>query len=135
MADIFSKTDRSSIMRSVKSKGNRSTELKLIHIFKLIRLKGWRRNFNLIGKPDFVFPQLRIAIFADGCFWHGHKCRNTSPRVNSKYWSTKIHKNQVRDRTVTKQLKKSGWRVIRIWECRIDLSHVSKLFRTPPTSV
>ncbi len=119
MTDTFSKEKRSEIMRSVKSKGNKSTELKLIEIFKKNNLTGWRRNYPLFGKPDFVFPKLKIVVFADGCFWHGHNCRNTTPSDNSKYWTIKIEKNKKRDKLVTKTLKNKGWTVIRIWECEI----------------
>ena len=63
-------------MRNVKSKRNQSTEMRLIAFFKANGIKGWRRNYPITGKPDFVFPKLKTAIFADGCFWHGHDCRN-----------------------------------------------------------
>ena len=83
MTDMVSKKQRSKIMRSVKSRGNHPTELKLIQLFKQRGIKGWRRNYQLVGKPDFVFPKARVVLFADGCFWHGHDCRNTtsSPAV------------------------------------------------------
>jgi DNA mismatch endonuclease, patch repair protein len=68
MADNFTKEVRSNIMRAVKSKGNKSTEKKLIDLFKEKKLKGWRRNYPIFGKPDFVFPKRKVAVFADGCF-------------------------------------------------------------------
>ncbi len=120
MADTFTKEKRSQIMRAVKSKGNKSTELKLIEIFKLNNLKGWRRNYPLFGKPDFVFPKLKVAVFADGCFWHGHNCRNTKPSSNAEYWNKKIERNKKRDKLVTKTLREKGWTVVRIWECEIN---------------
>jgi len=120
MADSFTKEERSSIMRAVKSHGNKSTELKLIKIFKEYNITGWRRNYKIFGNPDFIFPKKRIAVFADGCFWHGHNCRNTKPKDNADYWKNKIAKNMYRDRLVTKTLKKKGWTVFRIWECRIS---------------
>jgi DNA mismatch endonuclease (patch repair protein) len=120
MTDTFSKTKRSEIMRSVKSKGNKSTEQKLIEIFKKNKLKGWRRNYTLYGKPDFVFPRLRVVVFADGCFWHGHNCRNTKPSDNAEYWIKKIERNKKRDRLVTKTLRSKGWKVVRLWECEIN---------------
>ncbi len=106
-------------MRAVKSKGNRSTEIALIQLFKERGIKGWRRNYNLPGKPDFVFPKARIVVFADGCFWHGHDCRNTKPADNADYWNNKIEKNRKRDSQVTEELTKKNWFVIRIWECQI----------------
>ncbi|HPN29541.1 MAG TPA: very short patch repair endonuclease [bacterium] len=129
MVDTFSKNERSEIMRSVKSKGNKSTELKLISFFRLHKITGWRRNIKLIGKPDFVFKKKRITIFVDGCFWHGHTCRNTKPKQNADYWNEKIKRNKKRDRDVTKELKNINWIVIRIWECEItDKNLKKKLF-------
>ena len=119
MADIFTIQKRSSVMRAVKSKGNKSTELKLIELFKKNNIKGWRRNYNLFGKPDFVFPKKRIVVYADGCFWHGHGCRNTKPKDNENYWTKKILKNKKRDKIVVKELRKKGWIVFRIWECAL----------------
>ena len=93
MTDVFSKEKRSQIMRAVKQKNTKSTELELIKFFKTNNIIGWRRTYKLFGNPDFVFPKKRIAIFADGCFWHGHDCRNTKPKGNADYWNEKITKN------------------------------------------
>jgi len=117
--DIFSKKKRSDIMRAVKRKGNKTTELKLIEIFKANEIKGWRRNYKTIGSPDFVFPKARLAVFADGCFWHGHNCRNTKPATNRDYWVKKIKWNRKHDKKVNKELKKRDWKVVRIWECEM----------------
>ncbi|NLO57939.1 MAG: hypothetical protein GX110_04270 [Synergistaceae bacterium] len=76
MSDIFGKDERSEIMRKVRSKGNRSTELRIMKLFKNNEIKGWRRNYDIVGHPDFVFLKKKVAIFVDGCFWHGHNCRN-----------------------------------------------------------
>ena len=91
-------------MRAIKSRGKKSTELKLIEIFKAEKIISWRRNYKLFGKPDFVFPKQRIAIFLDGCFWHGHDCRNTKPADNADYWLVKIERNKLRDESVTKKI-------------------------------
>ncbi len=119
MADIFDKEKRSIIMSHIRGKGNKSTELKLISLFKELGITGWRRGSKLKGKPDFVFPKLKVAVFADGCFWHGHKCRNTTPKTNADYWTPKIEENKARDIEVDKILKSQGWHVIRIWECEL----------------
>ncbi len=126
MVDTFSKEDRSKIMRAVKSNGNKSTEVKLIHLFKEKKLIGWRRNYPIFGKPDFVFPKNKVAIFADGCFWHGHNCRNLSPQSNTKYWKTKIERNRKRDKRVNKILREKGWSVFRIFECKIKRSNLPR---------
>ncbi|MDR2170014.1 MAG: very short patch repair endonuclease [Planctomycetaceae bacterium] len=119
MTDVFTKEQRSEIMRRVKSCRNKSTELRLIDFFKKNNIKGWRRNYKLFGKPDFTFPQYRVVIFIDGCFWHGHDCRNTRPKNNADYWIKKRERNINRDKNVTKNLKNKGWKVIRIWECEL----------------
>lgn len=71
MADVFDKEKRSDVMRQVKSKKNKSTELRLIEIFKQNGITGWRRNYPVKGHPDFVFPKQKIAVFVDGCFGMG----------------------------------------------------------------
>jgi DNA mismatch endonuclease (patch repair protein) len=129
MPDSFSDKERSAIMRAVKSKGNQSTELKLIAILKDRKLTGWRRNYKLFGHPDFVFLKQRVAVFADGCFWHGHNCRNTRPRDNYQYWQDKIEKNKRRDTIVAKFLQSRGWKVVRIWECEIRKNKIGKLIK------
>lgn len=112
-------------MSKVKSK-NTGAELKLIKIFKENNIKGWRRTYPMFGKPDFVFLKHRIAIFVDGCFWHGHNCRNVTPKNNAEYWRKKIENNKERDKIVTKTIEKKGWKVIRIWECELKGKAISK---------
>jgi len=124
MTDTFSKAERSVIMQKIKSKGNKSTEERLIIIFKNNNIKGWRRNYNLIGKPDFVFPIKKIVVFADGCFWHGHHCRNIVPKQNATYWNKKRQRNIERDKKVTHYLETKGWRVIGFWECSINKQNI-----------
>ena len=116
MADVVSKKKRSQIMAAIKSKGNKATEIKLAGIFRQNKIVGWRRNHHLFGNPDFAFPKLRLAVFVDGCFWHGCPKHFRKPKDNRKYWHEKILRNQKRDRLVTKTLRSSGWRVLRIWE-------------------
>ncbi len=70
MADVFSKSKRSKVMAAIRSKGNKDTELRLAFILRAYGIKGWRRHYPLPGKPDFVFPKQRLAVFVDGCFWH-----------------------------------------------------------------
>lgn len=115
--DVFTAAKRSQIMSRVRSTGNASTELKLIAEFKARKITGWRRNSKIFGRPDFVFPKLRVAVFVDGCFWHGHDCRNTKPKDNADYWRAKIERNQKRDRAATERLQELGYLVVRIWEC------------------
>ena len=119
MTDVFTPEQRSRIMSRVKSKNNKSTELKLIKYFKELSIHGWKRNYRVIGHPDFVYLNKKIAIIVDGCFWHGHDCRNTRPSSNQEYWEQKIQQNVKRDKNVTKRFEDRGWRVIRIWECEL----------------
>lgn len=119
MADVFDKEKRSRIMSAVHSKQNKSTELKLIEIFKKNGIKGWRRNYKVQGHPDFIFPRNKTAIFVDGCFWHGHDCRNTRPSDNAEYWQKKRERNINHDKEITALFESRGWTVIRIWECEL----------------
>jgi len=114
--DTVSTQERSRIMAKVKARGNKSTELKLIKIFRECSIKGWRRNYPLIGKPDFVFPKPRLAIFVDGCFWHGCQEHCRLPESNRDYWVAKINRNRKRDKLISKELRKKKWNVIRVWE-------------------
>lgn len=119
MADVFKKEKRSEIMSAVHSKQNKTTELRLIEIFKVHKITGWRRNYKVKGHPDFVFPDKKIAIFVDGCFWHGHDCRNTRPSDNQEYWQKKRERNIRHDKEITALFESRGWTVIRIWECEL----------------
>lgn len=119
MADVFTSEKRSAIMARVRSRGNLSTELQLIRLFREAGIKGWRRNSSAFGKPDFVFPKERVAIFADGCFWHGCPKHASAPKNRAEWWESKLSRNRARDRLVTRTLRAQGWRVVRIWECAL----------------
>lgn len=119
MSDIFDNEKRSYIMSKVRSKNNKSTELELIKFFKENNITGWKRNYPVKGHPDFVFLDKKIAIFVDGCFWHGHDCRNTRPSNNAEYWRKKRERNIKHDKEITELFEKRGWTVIRIWECEL----------------
>jgi DNA mismatch endonuclease, patch repair protein len=106
---------RSRIMRSNKSHGNLSTEVTLLRLLQSRGISGWRRKVAISGRPDFVFQRERVALFIDGCYWHGCKCRRL-PNKNRAYWQAKFRDNQSRDRRTSRLLRASGWHVIRIWE-------------------
>ncbi len=126
-SDVFSVSKRSDVMSKVRSTKNKSTELRLIEEFKRRRITGWRRQAKLFGKPDFLFRGLRIAVFVDGCFWHGHDCRNTKPKDHAEYWRAKIERNQARDRAVNERLEALGYRVVRVWECDFKKANAERL--------
>ena len=114
-------------MSLIRSRGNRATELRLMAIMRAHRITGWRRNWPLFGKPDFAFPQLKLAVFVDGCFWHGCPLHATSPKTNAAFWRKKLAANRTRDRFVTRTLRTLGWRVLRIWEHELVLKSESRL--------
>nr|WP_281722824.1 very short patch repair endonuclease [Nitrosomonas nitrosa] len=103
-------------MALVRGKGNKATELAVVSLFRRHHVKGWRRHVRLFGKPDFIFRKQRLAVFVDGCFWHGCPMHSSQPTSNRTFWEKKLKRNKERDRIVTKTLRKSGWRVLRIWQ-------------------
>lgn len=115
MADVFSKKKRSQVMAAIKSQGNKDTELKLANILRAYGITGWRRHQKLFGKPDFVFPRERLAVFVDGCFWHGCPKHGRRPGCNRDYWIPKLEGNKRRDIAVSETLRRTGWRVLRFW--------------------
>ena len=119
MADVFTKAKRSAVMGRIRSHGNRATELRLIALLRAHGITGWRRKARVFGKPDFVFRRERVAVFVDGCFWHGCPRHATMPASNRAFWKAKLARNAARDREVTRALRKAGWRVLRVWECAL----------------
>ncbi len=112
--------DRSKNMRAIRSSQNLTTECRLVSLLRAERVRGWKLHpGHLTGKPDIVIASRRIAIFADGCFWHGCPRCGHIPKTNRAYWRAKIARNKRRDRKTTRQLKALGYRVVRIWECQL----------------
>jgi DNA mismatch endonuclease (patch repair protein) len=111
---------RSELMSRVRSRGNTTTEIRTLALLRRQRISGWRRHLPLPGRPDFAWPRKRVAVFIDGCFWHGHRCeRNLTPRHNANAWRAKIAATQQRDSRNACILRTSGWIVVRIWECKL----------------
>jgi DNA mismatch endonuclease (patch repair protein) len=151
MADVFTKAKRSHVMSRIRSRGNRDTELALAKMFRRHGITGWRRHqrirFNAqrptsnaersklgVGRstffsvrPDFVFPRLRLAVFVDGCFWHGCPRHATKPKNNRAFWRRKLAANKARDRLVSRTLRRAGWRVLRIWEHELARKNEARL--------
>lgn len=115
-SDVFSRSKRSQVMARIRARGNRATEIALIEVLRAGKLKGWRRHLPIFGRPDFVFPRLRLAVFVDGCFWHQCPQHATRPKNNAAFWLRKLEANVRRDRLVTRTLRARGWQVVRIWE-------------------
>ena len=133
MSDVFTKAKRSEVMSRVRSHGNKDTEVVLARLMRAEGITGWRRQlavkFQVSGlefqaagrrraqvRPDFVFPKARVAVFVDGCYWHGCPKHGTWPKQNAAFWRAKIEGNRARDRKVTRKLRAEGWTVVRIWE-------------------
>lgn len=122
MADMKSDQERSRNMAAVKSR-NTTPEL-------LLRKAVWRRGMRFFtpsgwkrltgtrppGSPDLIFPRARLAVFVDGCFWHGCPEHYTAPDDNRDFWHGKLEKNMRRDQIVNAALAAAGWRVLRFWE-------------------
>jgi DNA mismatch endonuclease (patch repair protein) len=113
--DHVSKEVRSKIMALVRSKDGRTTELKLARLLCAAGLRGYRKQWPVAGKPDLAWPGLKVAVFVDGCFWHGCLRHGRKPNSNRDYWLGKLRRNKQRDITVTRGLRKAGWRVLRLW--------------------
>lgn len=113
--DKMSKSQRSFTMSRIRGK-NTTIELIFRKTVWGLGYRNYRIKNNIKGKPDLYFPKLKIAIFIDGCFWH--KCPKCykEPKSNKKYWINKIENNSARDKETTKQLQKTGIKVLRIWE-------------------
>src|SRR5437660_2423289 len=95
--DVFTTEKRSKVMAAIRSRGNKATELKLATLLRINGIAGWRRHQNLPGHPDFVFIRERLAIFVDGCFWHGCSSHCRMPKSRLEYWRPKIERNIARD--------------------------------------
>ena len=103
-------------MSRIRGRGNKATEIALAKLFQRNKITGWRRNQKVFGKPDFVFYKLKLAIFVDGCFWHGCPKHGTQPAGNRSFWKQKFARNLARNRLVNRTLRLAGWQVLRIWE-------------------
>jgi len=142
MPDVFTKAKRSLVMSRIRSRGNKETELAMARLLRAHKISGWRRHVEirkaeggkrkagngssklsgassrrlLQVRPDFVFRRARVAVFVDGCFWHGCPRHGTKPKGNAAFWRKKLSGNRTRDALVNRALRRAGWRVIRIWE-------------------
>jgi DNA mismatch endonuclease (patch repair protein) len=116
--DRVTREVRSKIMASVRTSGG-TTEVKMEKLLRLHKVVGYRKQWPVAGKPDFVFLKSRVALFVDGCFWHGCPQCDRPSKSNTEFWRPKIVSNRRRDRRVSRKLRKDGWSVLRVWECRI----------------
>lgn len=127
MADIFTRWKRSEVMSRIRGRGNKGTELIMVKLFRDHHITGWRRHHAITGHPDFAFPKHKVAVFVDGCFWHSCPKHGAQPKTNKSYWTKKLNANIGRDRRVNRELRKCGWRVIRVWEHDLVKSHQARV--------
>lgn len=127
MADRFDKATRSRIMSSIKGS---STKMELAARPTLEAMGFKYHPKGVFGNPDFAHMGLLVAVFLDGCFWHGCPKHYRPPKDNSSFWADKVAKNAARDRAVNELLEGSGWRIIRVWEH--DMTGPVKAARLPP---
>ncbi|MBP6023711.1 very short patch repair endonuclease [Ferruginibacter sp.] len=127
MADVHTKKQRSYNMSRIKGKDTKPEML----VRKFLHANGFRYKLHdkkLPGKPDIVLPKYKTVIFVHGCFWHGHEgCKYyVVPKTRTEWWLEKINKNKANDTKAIKALKKDGWKIITIWECRLKKTKLEK---------
>jgi DNA mismatch endonuclease (patch repair protein) len=104
-------------MSLVRNAGNKSTELRVEQALVEGGIEGWTKHpKGMVGKPDFYFPEQRLAVFVDGCFWHACPTCGRLPKSRTEFWHTKIDANRRRDNRLRRQLRKMGYRTMRVWE-------------------
>jgi len=114
---MLTTSERSALMAKVRSRNNRSTEGRVETVLISNKIKGWKKHpQNILGKPDFYFPRRKLALFVDGCFWHGCPRCGRLPKSKIAFWRKKIDSNRKRDIKTRRLLRASGYRVLRLWE-------------------
>lgn len=112
---------RSAAMGKVRSKGNRTTERRFQMGLVRAGIRGWRLHpRDLPGNPDFIFPDSKVIVFVDGCFWHGcAKCGHI-PKSHSEFWRRKLRSTKSRDAAKGRELRAKGFAIVRIWEHELN---------------
>lgn len=116
MADWLTSEQRSRNMSAIRSSGTEPERRLLSAIHEAFPRRKIVERPNLPGKPDYFLPGLKLAVFADGCFWHGCPKHGRYPGDNADYWRPKLARNAARDRRVTRELRRRGIIVVRVWE-------------------
>ena len=129
--DNLSPAERSVLMAKVRATGNRSTEAAVASKLRAAKITGWRRHpKNVPGRPDFYFPEAKIVLFVDGCFWHACPSCGRIPKTRADFWQEKIDTNRRRDQRTRRHLRAIGYRVFRIWEHEVrDTAWLGRLQR------
>jgi DNA mismatch endonuclease (patch repair protein) len=129
MTDVVDRATRSRMMSGIRGRDTKPE--KQVRSFLHRAGLRFRLHASLPGKPDLVFPKHRAVAFVHGCFWHRHAgCRYaTTPSSNVDFWQAKFDANVARDKRVTRQLRKAGWRVLVVWECQLSSSALDSVTR------
>lgn len=129
MVDVYDSATRRRVMQAIKASDTKP-EIIIRRIVRSLGFPGYRlHRKDIPGKPDIAFIGRRLAIFVNGCFWHGHSCQRgrRAPKTNITYWHQKIEGNKARDKAHRKELSKLGWHSLIIWECELrDLEAVKR---------
>jgi len=125
MTDVHNTAQRRYNMQQIKGKDTKPEML----VRKFLHANGYRYKLHdktLPGNPDIVLPKYKTVIFVHGCFWHGHtNCKYfVVPKTNTQWWTDKINSNKANDEKAIKALKKTGWKIINIWECKLKPAKV-----------
>jgi DNA mismatch endonuclease, patch repair protein len=118
--DVLTPSQRSLCMSRIRGRNTRP-EIVLRTALWSLGLR-YRLHFPIPGKPDVAFPRQRVAVFVDGCFWHGCPEHSVKPKTNSAFWTDKLRKNVARDRRNELELAELGWTFVRFWEHELDQS-------------
>jgi len=130
MTDIVSRQTRSRMMAGIRGQDT----FPELTVRRFLHRAGFRFRIaaaRLPGKPDIVLPKHRTVVFVHGCFWHRHsRCKYaTVPATRRKFWLTKFEENVARDKRVQRLLRRDGWRVLVVWECRLAMCDLESLQR------
>lgn len=129
MTDVVDRATRSRMMSGIRGRDTKPEK----QVRSYLHRAGlrFRLHASLPGKPDLVFARHRAVVFVHGCFWHRHSsCRYaTTPSSNAEFWQAKFDANVARDKRVTRELRRDGWRVFVVWACNINESRMQSLAR------
>lgn len=114
MTDVLSPAQRSHCMSKNRPRDTQPE----VRLRKALWAKGYRYrlHYRIFGRPDFAFVGKKVAVFVDGCFWHGCPAHYQAPSSNSEKWRAKLIARKERDEAVNRRLRSEGWEVIRFWE-------------------
>ena len=131
MSDVHSKAQRSYNMSRIRSTDTKPEML----VRKFLHAQGYRYTLHdkkLPGRPDIVLPKYKTLVFIHGCFWHGHaNCKYyVVPKTRTSWWLHKINTNKANDAKAMRALKKDGWKIITVWECKLKPGKMEKALRS-----